>query len=154
MGMNAALVDRARVLRKTRTGQKVGGRPRRTPSYGPWFKCRLRTSETQEQRDEARTKYRARPNFMAAKRDELRGLVELNGGDEIEVESKEFGNAKYRLDGDPKIIRKRRGVHHVEGVLVRISEGEHTAGAETTPTEAAPEPTSKAVPSGQHAVVP
>lgn len=127
MGLNAALVDRARLVTRVQTGDRVDGRPRRGTHYGPWFKCRLRDSRSTESMTDGSKRYRYRPNFMAARKALDHTPVKLHGSDRLEIHSKEFGNAVYELDGDVAYVRKRRGIHHIEGIVLKVEvPREHT----------------------------
>jgi hypothetical protein len=123
VSLNAALVDRGRVVRKV-AGAKVQGRSRVTDVHGAWFRVRLMPGPVPEGEDEQRGRRRTSPSpsLMAAVKDEAGELVEIRSSDEIEVDSPELGLARWRVTGDPEPMRKKRRVIGWTVTLERLVE--------------------------------
>jgi hypothetical protein len=110
MALTAALVDKARVINRRDAGRVVEGRRITVPEQGPWFRCRLRPAGSAEDTDDGRVAYRNRTTLLVGVRDSSGQKIEIRGSDQLEVDSKELGHARWQVTGDPKPIRKRRTI--------------------------------------------
>jgi hypothetical protein len=113
VAIGAALVDRARTVRREATGQRVEGTSLMAPVFGEWFRARLFLDMQQyAERDEQgeRRKVVHTPQLMFGVRDVVGGAVAVLAEEEVEVDSPEFGRQVWRVTGDPQPIRKKRAV--------------------------------------------
>ncbi len=122
MGLIGALPDRARTVREVDTGEKVDGRKIKSTVKGPWFRCRVESNEGRQDVQPGQVIFRKRTNFMAFKRAVDGTLTDVRGDDTLEVESREFGNGEWRFDGDPRFVRKKRVISHIEGTIVKVED--------------------------------
>lgn len=117
MGIGTALVDKARTIRRTEDAlQEVDGEKVMIPTNpveGPWFRCRIYGKESTEIQGDGRRKRVTRYNIMTGRKSNIKAA------DTIETQSKQMGNAKYQVDGDPKPIRKRRTIIGYTARLVK-----------------------------------
>lgn len=126
MALGTALVDRARVIRRVEAdpdvepvvveGEKVMV-PKEGDKFddgvGPWFRCRIDSRQVSELQQDGRRKTVTRHTLLVGRKADIRG------SDLIETKSKQMGNAKYTVDGDPSELRKRRTVIGYEVRLVK-----------------------------------
>lgn len=111
MALGSALVDKARVHRRAKTNAKLQGTKALIdlpPSE--WFRCRLTIPKGSETHEEGRHKRSKTPELTVNKRDIKGKLVDIQAGDKLEIQSREFGNVSYEVAGDPEPIRKRRSI--------------------------------------------
>lgn len=121
MGLNAALVDKARVVEKRGAGRVVDGETIYGDVTGPWFKVRIQLGTEGESIDgatEERSVHRT-PSLLVALRDELGDPVILTVEDRLEVVSRELPQVSTEWDviADPQPLRKRR---RVKGWIVTL----------------------------------
>lgn len=120
MGLVGVLVDRARLVTNTSTGQKVEGTTLMTEGHGEWFKCRLFLDMQQypERTEQGGRRKRVKtPQVMFGVKDLQGDPLDVRGDQQIEVESKEYGRAMWQITADPQPIRKKR---RVIGGLVEV----------------------------------
>ena len=118
MGINVALVDRARIVSSEAIGKKVEGTVIFDEASGDWFKCRLTLAAAPETQPpsykgetSASTHATARAaEIMYALRDSGGEAVVLTAADRLEVDSVALGRALYEVQGDPEPIRKKRAL--------------------------------------------
>lgn len=125
MALGAALVDRARVVRRAPTARKVEGVSEVAWVEGPWFKARLSLTAGQPgPADGSRARRQGdTPALMVGVRDLAGDVIEwLDGEAFVDVLSVSQGMAepvRYRVNGDPTPIRKKRTVIGYEVSLAR-----------------------------------
>ena len=119
-------MDRARVLRKVAGPMKVEGRRLHQTVEGEWFRCRLFLEGATEDQDAGwgRRKTVARPQMMCGVRDVAGNAIEIRASDEILITSPELGEARWKVNGDPQPIRKKRPVIGFLVELERLHEPE------------------------------
>lgn len=127
MALRAALVDRARIVRRERTGPRVMGTTPLVPVTGSWFRVRLDLPMGPEDTSEqgiggGRRKAIKRPQIMYDRIDEDGEPVELSFTDQLEIESPQLGTAVWRVTATPRPIRKKRSVLGWEVTLERVVE--------------------------------
>jgi len=124
MGLNSALVDRARVVRKMAGPRNTEGRSEMQPVPFEWFRARLMPEPAPEGEDPGRGRRRTAPNpqMMCGAFDLAGDPVAIRASDEIEVASLELGDALWRVNGDPVPIRKKRRVIGWTVPLSRLNE--------------------------------
>jgi hypothetical protein len=122
MGLNVALVDRARLVTKRQAGRVVDGETLYADVYGTWFKCRLELGREGQSLDEAtgeRIVHRS-PNLMHGFHDLVGEPVELNVEDRLEVHSRQLGDELWDVASAPQPMRKKRRVIGWEVTLSRV----------------------------------
>lgn len=122
MSLNAALVDRARPIRRARSGRRVEGRTVYGNAPGEWFKCRLTLPSAFED-DAAAAGLRpvtVQPTLMTGARDLSHQVIELHNDLRLEVASKQLGTATWEIVGEPAPIRKKRKVIGWEAPIRRV----------------------------------
>lgn len=122
MALSRALVDRARIYAKQSTGQKVDGRLVLRNTRSAWFRVRLTLPQTGETKTAGRTRVSQRPELLYELRDAAGATVELHGDVALEVESEDFGRSYWEVDGEPEIMRRRKGLVGGLAFLSRIEE--------------------------------
>lgn len=124
MGLNAVLVDRARVWREQADPVKIEGRARMTPVTFEWFRARLTLPASPEQQDTNRGRRKTVPNptLMFGVKDLSGAALDVRASDQLEVASPQLGTAMWRVSQDPGPIRKKRRVIGYEVVLERLKE--------------------------------
>jgi hypothetical protein len=124
MSLNAALVDRARRVVNTPSGQRVEGTTLFEEYHYPWFKCRLTLeaapSTADAQGGRQRTPHPAQ--MMCGLKDQDGNLLAINASDTLEVNSKELGRALYQVTSDGEPIRKKRKMLGWTATLTRVEE--------------------------------
>ena len=113
MGINTALVDRARQVTKVSTGVKVEGSTRFVDTIGTWFRVRLALADDTEAKDPGDSVRRSprSSSVMVAFRDDQGVPVAITANDVLEIESEEQGQPSFwEASGPPKPIRKKRSV--------------------------------------------
>ncbi len=120
MALGTALVDKGRIHRRSVSVDVDddpviidGEKQYSTATEGEWFRCRLFVGSSSEVQGDGRRKEVFRHQMMCGRK------VDINRDDEVEIESKQLGTQKFRVDGEPKELRKRRTVIGYEVVLVR-----------------------------------
>jgi hypothetical protein len=109
--IGSALVDRARIVERESTGQKVEGTTLMSPTHSAWFKCRLFLESASERKEQGeRRKVVATPQVLCALRDENGELVVIEAEMRMEISSTELGTATWNVSGDPEPIRKKRSL--------------------------------------------
>lgn len=124
MGLNSALVDRARVINKRAAGRVVDGTTIYGETEGEWFRCRLelgRETETLDPATSERSVHRT-PSLMVALRDLAGDPVELNVEQRLEIESRELGNQLWDVLSAPEPMRKKRKVIGWQATLRRVEQ--------------------------------
>jgi len=125
MGLQSVLVDRARVLRQVRQGQKVEGRPLYDIEASDWFKCRLDVADSSEQAEDGRWKRVARSWVTTARRDMKHQPLLIYATDLVQIVSDDLDTGEdyfWSIDGDVVPMRKRKGVIGYEFKVVQIRE--------------------------------
>jgi hypothetical protein len=113
----SAFPDRARVVRKVRTGGKVDGRPVMTEEFGTWFRCRLASEGGTERDSGGATQKVMRPLLYAAPRDTRFAPTRIDADDDIEVvRHGETRRDRYEVDGTPTPSRGRTRTY-----IIRVS---------------------------------
>jgi hypothetical protein len=112
MGLNSALVDRARIARRSTAGVKVEGRTRFGTVTGAWFRCRLElSSRAQANEGESSVKRVVeRPNIMFAVKDSEGRPVDMLATDRVQIVSQQLGIFYFEVQGNPTPLRKKRRV--------------------------------------------
>ena len=143
MGLNAALVDRARRIAPSPSAVKVEGTTQFTDIPGPWFRARL-TPVSGAQTEASlrvragladdggsRSKSTERLTLMFGIKDTEGGsLVDetgrcvVNAPDRVEVASPQLGTFLYEGTEMPAVIRKKKKVIGYEVGLSRVHEFE------------------------------
>lgn len=112
MGLQGALVDRARVVEKRGTGVRVEGRTVYGDAKGEWFRCRL-TLPNAEEGTAAVTGARnvvVSPQLLYGTRDQAGDPVVLNNAMRLEVDSADLGPSVWEVVSEPEPLRKKRRV--------------------------------------------
>lgn len=122
MGLSRALVDRARIYGKSSTGQKVDGRVVMRDTQGAWFRVRLTLPQTDESTAAGRTRVSRRPELLYALRDAAGGPVTLHADQTLEVDSADTGRSFWEVDGEPELMRRRKGLVGGLAYLSRVEE--------------------------------
>jgi hypothetical protein len=122
LSLNAALVDRARIVGKRAVGERVEGETIYSEVTGPWFRARLEMRAYPDTpnpvvgtRDIIKT-----PTLMYGLRDSDGNEIVLNAEDRVEVASNELGGLIYDVAGDPSPIRKKRRLLGHEATLRKV----------------------------------
>ena len=112
MSLNRALVDKARVLGKAASSQRVEGTTLYVETRSAWFRARLELGQGAGGRAAAtQAKQSTRsPEVMVSVKDLLGQPVLINNQDRLEIDSRELGRTVYDVVGDPEPIRKKRRV--------------------------------------------
>jgi hypothetical protein len=117
MSFQSALVDRGRKI-ETRIGHRdpALGESETLVQPGQWYKIRLNPPDSAEDRsgNEA-TKHQLRAEILVPKD------FDLALSDRLEIESKELGRAIWIVDGDPKILRRKRTAIGKSATVIRVS---------------------------------
>jgi hypothetical protein len=124
MALGAVLVDRARPVRKRATGEKVEGTTPMAPVHGAWFRCRLTMPKGYENGGTQQSARRSRrsPELMYEMRDLAGDDIVLRFDEEVIVESAELGTSRWKVNGDPEPLRKKRSVIGWIATLERVDE--------------------------------
>ena len=135
MAIGSVLVDRARLISKQATSERIEGSTTLVEVKGAWFKARLTLPEANEDETpgfaplmhgtahgRVRVVYHAK--LLCALKDENGDPVEVHFNQDLEVDSRELGRAEFRVMGEPHKIRKKRRVIAVEASLQRPEERE------------------------------
>lgn len=114
MALNAALVDRARVIKKRAAGRVVDGETLYGEVEGPWFKVRIDLGTEGESIDPAAggRKVDRSPSMLVALRDEDGDPVVLTIEDRVQYQSSTLpvANEVWDVISDPQPLRKKRRV--------------------------------------------
>jgi hypothetical protein len=112
MGLNAALVDRARPVRKASAGIRVGGTHRYAGVRGDWFRCRLELGPAGLDNTAPATHRKGTrgPSAMLALLDERSEPVAVSVEDRLEIDSPNLGQSLWDVIENPEPIRKKRRV--------------------------------------------
>lgn len=105
MGLESALVDRARIVRQEAAStQRVRGMTVTAPVAGPWVAVLLLMPSGATGRDEGHGRRRVvtQPTLMLDSYDENNEPVAITARDRIQVESERFGTATWEPVGDPE----------------------------------------------------
>jgi hypothetical protein len=124
VSLQTALVDRARQVSETPTGEKVEGSTIFQTSNGPWFKVRLTMSPAPEA-DDPQAGRRRVPHpgtILCGVKDADGGAVTISSADRLWVNSKELGDALYEITSDGEPIRKRRKLIGWMANITRLEE--------------------------------
>lgn len=158
MGLNAALVDRARRLYEAPNPVKVEGSTQFINVHSPWFRCRLTLPSATY--TEASSRVRAgladsgaisraveRPYVMFGIRDEEGnsligddGRPTVSGQDRLEITSPQLGTFVYEIVEDPVPIRKKRRVIGFTVGVSRVAEHQYEDRENFAPVAAPPVP--------------
>lgn len=128
MGLNSALVDEARPLRRRETGVRVEGRTVYGEVPGEWFRCRLTLPGPAEEPDPTTG---TRETVQSAQL--LYGTRDVSGGDvvltnalRLEVSSADLGGlSRWEVVSEPEPLRKKRRVIGHQATVRRVQT--HTA---------------------------
>lgn len=112
MSVAAVCVDRARVLVKEPSARRIEGRTSFTPVAEQWFKCRLFLTQSNDVSDAQRAHFSSvsQPQVLCVKKDLDGTLLSFRGDQRLEINSKQFGRAVWRLMGEPEPLRKKRPI--------------------------------------------
>lgn len=115
MALNAALVDKARTVRKEAASVRVGGRTQLEPTTSQWFKARLflpsaGASPDNLDQEGGRRRQIKQPMLLVSKKDFDRELVAILPEEKIDVDSRELGRATWQVVGSPEPLRRRRSI--------------------------------------------
>jgi hypothetical protein len=124
VSLNAALVDRARRVTETPTGEKVEGTTIFRTLNGPWFKVRLQLSPAPES-DDPQAGRRRVPHpgtILCGVKDFDGGVVTISAADRLWVNSKQLGDALYEITSDGEPIRKKRKLIGWMANITRVEE--------------------------------
>ena len=129
MALRGALVDRGRIIRKEVVAvAKVDGRPvfaEPEPEEVPLFRCRLDLPAAPQRPDDSGRRYTRRtPTLLVGVRDQAGNVLEFQQDDDIEVISPQLGTARWKVDGEPKPLRKKRRVIGWELSIGRVEESQ------------------------------
>ena len=127
MGLNTALVDRARLVTAEASTERVEGTTQFASVHGEWFRCRLTIPAAQEGPDEPRGYRRALsyPALLYGVVDSAGEPVVLRFNQEVEVESPRQGSTfVWKVNGDPMPITKKRRLIGWQAGLERSVERE------------------------------
>lgn len=135
MALGAVLVDKARLIEKRASSQRVEGTSRMTTVHGPWFKARLILPAGQQDNTpgdaplmrgiaKGRVRSLLSGQLMWALKDENGDLVDVRFDHRVEVVSKELGSGIYLISGDPEKMRKKRSVIGHLATIERAEERE------------------------------
>jgi hypothetical protein len=122
VGLQAALVDRARVVTKRQRGARVEGRTQYGNAYGPWFRCRLQLAQAPETVDPV-TGVRpvaSEPLLLYGVRDADGNPPALTNQVRVQVDSHELGTGLWDVTADPEPLRKKRRVLGFQAQLRRV----------------------------------
>ena len=122
MGFLYALVDRARLIRREDTGQKVDGRRVYETTETPWFRARLTLTQSGEQKQSGRTRVMRGPELLYALTDDAGNSVSLHADDRVEVMSDDLGRGVWGVNGEPELMRRRTGLVGGLAILQRVEE--------------------------------
>ena len=124
MGLNTALVDRARRVVDTPLPTKVEGTTQFTPVADQWFKCRLSYQAAPESDDQQGGRRRTpRPGDILMGLKDFDGeLVTVESSDRLEVDSNELGRAIFEVTADPEPIRKKKKLIGWTFTVTRVEE--------------------------------
>lgn len=126
MAYASALVDRARIHRKSPAPVKVEGRTLFAEVRSAWFRVRLEadadSQSSQPESDVPRTVRTAK--LMVAPRDAEGRAVDLRFTDRVEVHSPQLGRAMWEVTQEPNPIRRKRRVIGWEVAVRRVEEQE------------------------------
>jgi hypothetical protein len=124
VGINTALVDRARRVANVPTGQRVEGTTIFETYHYPWFRCRLTLNPSQETSDQhgGRMRVRQAATMMCGVKDKDGGVLTIASDDRLEVDSKELGRGLYEITSDGEPIRKKKKVIGWQATLTRVDE--------------------------------
>lgn len=131
MSLSSALVDRARVLRRSvryagnpPVPVKVEGSTMYDDVFSQWFSCRVDSPAAPKTRDAAGGRARAdqRPMLIYDLEDDDGSPVNLHAEDRVQVESEELGLSVWELVGEPQIDRKKVDLVAGEVSISRILE--------------------------------
>ena len=101
--LSGALVDRARVVRKVETGERVEGRSLLVPTHGEWFPARLIVSPSREVADD-----RAGVRRIVERGELVCSTEDVLASDELDVKSRTFGDGRWRVAGTAQVTPTRR----------------------------------------------
>jgi hypothetical protein len=123
MGLNAALVDRARIIRQQTTGKKIEGTTIYEDVEQPWFRVRLTEAEAPEGSYDPRQKRVTRSAaLLVARKDVAHNLVEIRASDRLEIRSRELGEGIWEVTAAPGPIRKKRRVIGWEAAVNQVDD--------------------------------
>jgi hypothetical protein len=112
VGLNTALVDKARVLSKATSSDRVEGTTVYESAVSAWFRARLELGPGAGSGAEATGAQQSvrNPSLMCGIKDSVGELIVINGQDRLEVQSGNLGHNTFDVVGDPAPIRKKRKV--------------------------------------------
>lgn len=122
MGLNSALVDRARTVERRAAGRRVEGRTIYGATRGAWFRCRLELPQAAERAgDPAGVRaVQVEPSLMFGVRDLEGGVLRIANNVRVEVNSVELGDSMWDVVGEPQPMRKKRRVIGFTATLRRV----------------------------------
>lgn len=133
MGLNSALVDRARVLRENPTATKVEGSTvfDPAPHVGAWFRCRLEPALANEATGPGGFKTVTKsPVMMYGIKDSAGAPIALDNEDKVEVDAPRFAQTLgadrtvWLVTQDPEPMPKKRRVIGHQVQLQRVEKHE------------------------------
>lgn len=124
MSFQSALVDQARRVVNTPTGQRVEGTTQFETYHYPWFKCRMMPSPAPEGGDPqgGRVRVPHPAQIMCGMRDQDGSTLTISAADQLEINSRELGRAIWQVTSDGEPIRKKRKMLGWMATLTRVEE--------------------------------
>lgn len=108
MALGAALRDRAHLVRKDATGERVEGTLQRGETTTPPFRCMYDPGDAPENRTTGGVRLVERGATLMTGKRFLDGTpLELRHNDVVVVESRRFGTLRFQVSGQPERIVKR-----------------------------------------------
>lgn len=104
MGLESALVDRARIVSQQATGVRTRGMSQMAPVTGPWFAALLQLPQSPSNPDSSQGRSRVvrSPTLLFDVIDEENNTVVVTAAVRLEVESDRFGTSLWEPTGDPE----------------------------------------------------
>lgn len=119
MGLDSALVDRARIRKQEAAGPRVRGMTQMAETEGQWFQALLQVPQGNltEDRSQGRRRTVTVPTLMFDVFDDDSQPVVVRAGERVEVDSERFGMSLWEVDGEPEPLGS---LHDVFGYQVRV----------------------------------
>lgn len=127
MGLDSALVDRARTRKQEAAGgPRVRGMTRTAEVDGEWFAALLQLPQGQltPDRSQGRRRTVTAPTLMYDVFDEANAPVEMRAGERVEVDSERFGLSLWEVAGEPEPLGSLHDVFGYQVQVRRITQSE------------------------------
>lgn len=120
MAILSVCVDRARIMRKEPSVERVEGTTTFEVVPEQWFKCRLFLTSTTDIPDAAQSHWlsTSAPQVLCGIRDCDGERIVLRSDQHLDIKSRQLGRALWRADGEPQPLRKK---HRVIGYVLIVS---------------------------------